>query len=492
VIYSSPSLLSSPMKPFTICVLLAFTFLDLTPFIFNYELIHNRDCQLFNVLQTQLSLVTFVFAAASMTPLAVDVLCYVFHRDKFFLLERSILLVSCAFPSVLAIIRTHPRSAEVFVCLNSIQSVWSVAALANGMKKSDSKFFRSSLCDAFYFLAACNQGLVPFVELKGDKGLYFLYLSNIFFVFAVVLLIYMYIGYLRDMWIGASDVSKDVRANEYLPLICSSVILIFVVAFTGFVIGFNVTYLQDMNQTVLCFMIFITCGIAIVSTLLPGRIARTQVREIESNLEIKRSFVRYIGHEIRTPLNIASIGLDLLSSMDLLQLAEEAAYGHQQLNSIVNSMDDNMGDVRKEYALENMERAESQDTYDSNFPAMYPAINNGITPRTRGDMRSSAYKTSLRQASVQSQKVIEQQQTAIQDMDKIITEVRNAVNLGTKVLNDLLAYDKLDSNNLMLEKSVVALEDLAHATLGMFAVQASSKAIKFEVEVSIASCSVRR
>jgi signal transduction histidine kinase len=478
------------MKPFTICVLLAFTFLDLTPFIFNYELIHNHDCQLYRVLQTQLTLVTFVFAAASMTPLAVDVLCYVFHRDKFFLLERSILLISCVFPSVLAFIRTHPRAAEVFVCLNNIQGVWSVAALSNGMKKSDSKFFRSSLCDMFYFLAACNQGLSPFVELKGDTGLYFVYVSNIFFVLAVLLLLYMYIGYLRDMWIGVSDVSKEIRANEYLPLICSTVILIFAFSYTGVIIGFSMTYIQDLNQEILCFSIFITCGIAIVSTLLPGRIARTQVREIESSLEIKRSFVRYIGHEIRTPLNIASIGLDLLSSMDLLQLSEEAAHGHQQLNSIVNSMDDNAGDLRKEYALENMDRAESQDTYDSNFPAMYPAISNGVTPRTRGDMRSSAYKTSLRQASVQSQKVIEQQQTVIQDMDKIITEVRNAVNLGTKVLNDLLAYDKLDSNNLMLEKSVIALEDLAHATLSMFAVQASSKAIKFDVKVSIASCSM--
>jgi hypothetical protein len=34
------------------------------------------------------------------------------------------------------------------------------------------------------------------------------------------------------------------------------------------------------------------------------------------------------------------------------------------------------------------------------------------------------------------------------------------------------------------------LEDLAHATLSMFAVQASSKAIKFDVKVSIASCSM--
>jgi hypothetical protein len=466
----------STMKPFTVFVLLAFTFLDLTPFIFDFEIIHDKNAPLFHILQTQLSLVTFVFAAAAMTPLVVDVLCYVFHRDKFFLLERSILMISCVFPSVVAFVRTHSRAAEIFICLNNIQGVWMATALTNGMKKSESKFFRSSLCDIFFFLAAASQGLAPFAELKGEKGQYFVYVTNAFFAFGALLLIYMYVGYLRDMWIGASEASKENRANEYLPLICSSVIIAFVFSYSGVLICYNLTYLQDMNQTVLCFIVFITCSVAIVTTLLPGRIARSQVREIESSLEIKRSFVRYIGHEIRTPLNIASIGLDLLSSMELLRLTEATARGHHHLSSLVNSLDEETGEVRKAFTLENIELPTGSVT---------TMISTGCSPRVRAGMRTSAsFKNSVRETTTESQKALEQQRAAIQDMEKIIAEVRNAVSLGTKVLNDLLAYDKLDSNNMMLEKSVVGLEELANSTFGMFAVQANAKGIGFDVEVS--------
>jgi hypothetical protein len=37
---------------------------------------------------------------------------------------------------------------------------------------------------------------------------------------------------------------------------------------------------------------------------------------------------------------------------------------------------------------------------------------------------------------------------------------------------------------MMLEKSVVGLEELANSTFGMFAVQANAKSICFDVEVS--------
>jgi CheY-like chemotaxis protein/two-component sensor histidine kinase len=68
-------------------------------------------------------------------------------------------------------------------------------------------------------------------------------------------------------------------------------------------------------------------------------------------------------------------------------------------------------------------------------------------------------------------------------MNNIILEIRNAINLGTKILNDLLAYDKIDSKNMHLEKTRIDIEELVTSTLSMFCAQATVRNIRFDVDV---------
>jgi len=67
------------------------------------------------------------------------------------------------------------------------------------------------------------------------------------------------------------------------------------------------------NETHLVSYAFLQLVIAVMVTVLPGRIA--QMKLFSLNLEIlslKRMFVRYVSHEIRSPLNVVHAGLDIL------------------------------------------------------------------------------------------------------------------------------------------------------------------------------------
>jgi signal transduction histidine kinase/CheY-like chemotaxis protein len=83
----------------------------------------------------------------------------------------------------------------------------------------------------------------------------------------------------------------------------------------------------------------------------------------------------------------------------------------------------------------------------------------------------------------QQRALLERHKHSIQDMNNIILEVRNAINLGTKILNDLLAYDKIDSKNMHLEKTRIDIEELVTSTLSMFCAQATVRNIRFDVDV---------
>ena len=41
----------------------------------------------------------------------------------------------------------------------------------------------------------------------------------------------------------------------------------------------------------------------IIVTVVPSRLAKALTKNLQTNLEVKRTFVRHVGHEIRTPLN---------------------------------------------------------------------------------------------------------------------------------------------------------------------------------------------
>lgn len=265
------------MRTVITILMLFFTIVDLTPLIFNFSLVQDPEsAHLTHVLKSATTLRCLIYTAGTTVPMLIDVLSYFIHRDAFFLSARAALLIALLFPCVMIAVRDNPNRTDLFIILNAIQILWIAGALASGMTRSDATALRSYNCYLFYGVIGISQVLSPFAEVKGTAGEVLLILNIIFFTVGAIFVIWMFVSYIREIWWKSSF--DDIKANEYLPLICITQIVIFIIAYAIVAIVFNLRYMQDAGQFVCSFGIIIASFVAVITTLLPGRIARSQVR----------------------------------------------------------------------------------------------------------------------------------------------------------------------------------------------------------------------
>eukprot|EP00602_Paraphysomonas_sp_CaronLab_P013657 CAMPEP_0185041066 /NCGR_PEP_ID=MMETSP1103-20130426/39882_1 /TAXON_ID=36769 /ORGANISM="Paraphysomonas bandaiensis, Strain Caron Lab Isolate" /LENGTH=531 /DNA_ID=CAMNT_0027580641 /DNA_START=410 /DNA_END=2002 /DNA_ORIENTATION=+ len=69
----------------------------------------------------------------------------------------------------------------------------------------------------------------------------------------------------------------------------------------------------DFSGEQLSWYTFLDTFTVIIASTIPGRFARHEATLLQTKLEAKKNFVRYISHEIRTPLNTVYMGLQLLT-----------------------------------------------------------------------------------------------------------------------------------------------------------------------------------
>lgn len=70
------------------------------------------------------------------------------------------------------------------------------------------------------------------------------------------------------------------------------------------------------------------------------------------------------------------------------------------------------------------------------------------------------------------------------DANEIVGEIHCAISIAIDILNDLLTYDKLDSKNLVLDRTVFDINLLVRCTLDLFKVQARSANVQMVLEDS--------
>jgi hypothetical protein len=256
--------------------MLVLTLVEITPFIFNFKLVqHPEAAPLTEVLASEVTLMCFVYMAATMVPMFLDVLLYVVHRDAFFISGRAVLLIALIFPLVMIGMRRSAMRTDVFVVMNSVQPIWIAAALASGMTRSEAVSLKSYKCYIFYALFGSSRVLSPFSERKGRLGEVLADLSSFFFAAAGLTVIYMCATYIKEVW--RKEDMTAIKANEYLPLICVTQMCFYMVSWGIVAIIFRVRFFQDSNQFVCSFRVIIASFVAVITTLLPGRVARSQV-----------------------------------------------------------------------------------------------------------------------------------------------------------------------------------------------------------------------
>ena len=140
---------------------------------------------------------------------------------------------------------------------------------------------------------------------------------------------------------------------------------------------------------------------------------------------MKRAFVRYVSHEIRTPLNIVTMGLKLLENN--ISRSAPTAPVKTPLNSPIHN------------------------EYEFDFVF------------TEGDAESGSEGE-------------EQQADSVLSM---VQEMRDSSETAVSILNDLLMYEKIESNMLSVEPTRVHLLDVVEDTVKMFKIQARLSEINY-------------
>jgi signal transduction histidine kinase/CheY-like chemotaxis protein len=155
-------------------------------------------------------------------------------------------------------------------------------------------------------------------------------------------------------------------------------------------------------------------------------------------LDSKRRFVRFISHEVRTPLNAVCMGLSLVQ--DDLALA----LGYKSNDDFV-------------------ERTE-------NDPHLMEHIELKNEEPPSGDV--------CLQQRGKNDELIELQKT-IATWVTLVQDIRSNAQSSVDVLNDLLNYDKVETDSLSLELTVVSIWNLIEKTANEFLLPAAKKKISF-------------
>jgi signal transduction histidine kinase/CheY-like chemotaxis protein len=454
-----------------ICLLfVGITVINVMPFILHSDVSGKSSERLENIsiqgdMRDDRFIEMLVFSLTITVPMLVDMLCGLAQKDSFYFVERVVLIIACNMTSAAFYFNQHMDSPQdLFASLFGSQTSIITGVLLDGLLKSKLGAWTPIQIRVGFLFYIGSQFYVYLPRLTSFPLKIVLNICYAISVamFAVALGRYVYRA------LPGGKVSQQIDSNEYLPIFC----LVLQTAYhVTLGIGFgcwHVKYVQAADIHFIMFLVIVTSAITVLCTVLPGRLARSKINEMEQSLAMKKSFIRYIGHEIRTPLNVSSIGLDiLLSGTETAAAAFTMATARQNSSTELAVQQIDSG-IRKKTNTSTHLTPRGSSKQNHKQPSF------GLLP-PMGSRHSSKVQM-LGHISTSNEK-----NTA--ENNHVLQEVRNAVGLATDILNDLLLYDKLDTDNVQLERTDLNVAELVKSTMAMFAIQATAKNIEFNVQV---------
>lgn len=249
---------------------------------------------------------TIAVAAPFVVDLGLDVLT---TPNVFIDITRLIALMNLIAPSVIFLNRaTLPNFEMLFVCLKYWQSInWIGIGLCQLLKDCPSVF-----SVGFLYLIGAVGVLGIYCDLfgivTGDANtrivaqIAFLCLYTLMVVCVILFMRYFYHKYKEGMrTMGIRALLNTLSQGDF-----SSVTFLFGACAAGtglllspLVINRNLYYTEDYNADyIVAFYFFLSVYVMIIE-LLPSRLAKMDALKLQSNLDMKRSFVQYVSHEIR-------------------------------------------------------------------------------------------------------------------------------------------------------------------------------------------------
>ena len=184
---------------------------------------------------------------------------------------------------------------------------------------------------------------------------------------------------------------------------------------------------------------------------------------------MKRAFVRYVSHEIRTPLSIVTMGLKLLETDYKHRLESTEEEPTTDLNNNSNNDNDDIviaTSSKRNTRINSMSGKGfllSQDPSPITPPTLHPTIlhasfDSGIHTPTADLSRRSSFADAAN---------IEYPSVTLE----LVRDMRDSSETAVNILNDLLLYEKIESNLLTIESNRVGLHNVLSDVVNMFKIQ---------------------
>ena len=263
-----------------------------------------------------LTLATMTIIVPVLLEFLLDNLLFGFNRAS---IERSLLILSVFCTSLAQFIGLHTNVATALYGISIYGYLWLLFSIGfivlNRISPKAFTTLRILTILCFTYIYFISESL--FLMLEDQKLVILINVSKYLTVSSFIFLIlYFFFMVISDFYSSKTPFRiwmKSVDNDTQLAILLSLTLLLA----GALIVCLSLAFVKDVGiqNSPSSFIDGYLCISVITSLLLtavPQRIERYQLSKVVSDLEIKKTFVRYISHELRTPLSIIMTGLSLL------------------------------------------------------------------------------------------------------------------------------------------------------------------------------------
>jgi signal transduction histidine kinase len=211
--------------------------------------------------------------------------------------------------------------------------------------------------------------------------------------------------------------------------------------------------------------VFLICIVSVIPGVKFQRLAALRHEQLETRLNL----IRYVSHEMRTPLNTVTMGMKILKEeMMAVSGIKTTSFDYTQSQASLRPSKPSFQGAGAESKMENLHQSSNT------------LSNSSARINSHGQGQSLSEKIVLLSEAVINRSQFVQ---AFHDMLETVQQVSESCNVAVSTLDDLLTFDKIDENKLVIEVEELNPWRLLLETAKPFTINASLKNIKFRINL---------
>ena len=262
-----------------------------------------------------------IACASIVFPVLMDYLLDIFfiQNTDMALLERMILLSSIFLTSIVQFISLHTSLANLLYGVSVTSHIWMLTSFAfiQLNRLAPHSFTMLQIITILFFVFAYSLSDIFYLAFP-LQNVHILVIVTKYTAFILIILqltsfaVKTFLDWKSSKvtfvsWIRSADFNT--QSSLFFAIVFGCAFLVFAALRYAFKVHEGIkSFSAPFLYGYLCIVIMTS----LLITLLPHRLAKAQATKIFSELEIKKTFVRYISHELRTPLSIVMTGLSLV------------------------------------------------------------------------------------------------------------------------------------------------------------------------------------